>query len=576
MPSEASATSTVFGYSFQDIITCDHQFVPQNWVYHLDPPIALFYRLLKSAECLPKVLVLVCLGKHEKMLEIRTKCVKWIKHIDFEILSRKEDEDEELQRVERETLWDAMARGERAYAMDRVMAEAWGSRDKDNDVGHDGEPATYPYVGPSPSDVGGQDMDPGGLEGGVHANDTHDKDMDPGGGDRGLDAEDTHDQDMDPGGGQGSAHADDTDDQDMDPASVEGGVQGDASVKDSRPGSEASHLSGQSLDVCGDCGLIPCMCEPTPQVIPESAREIVAEAEARAKAEFKARDELEHRPYYTMRCPACGMKHIWREWEEPWGTCDCGAPMSMMPRDESASTSTSEVCVCVVCSVWERQGTRVQNAGTPVPGVVERSEQPRTSGYKTRVHPGTCSLLHRTPPSPRSVAPRHTCGGSSLRPGRPLSLPPTSAHHPHRRPGIRCCPKTKPRAAVCDRFVSGVVCGRGEQAGTQVQNAGTCVPAVLERCQRRRTSGYKKWVHEGTHAPCCTGRKKKKKKKGTGCRTGTVRAVGGDNASVQCVVRMEKSCGASACQAKCAKSQCLTLTHFSLPWYCVSPRLWGL
>ena len=88
LPSEASATSTVFGYSFQDIITCDD----------------------------------------EKLLEIRKKCVKWIKHIDFEISSRKEDEDEEILRLERETLRDAMARGERARARDRVVADACAMR----------------------------------------------------------------------------------------------------------------------------------------------------------------------------------------------------------------------------------------------------------------------------------------------------------------------------------------------------------------------------------------------------------------------------------------------------------------
>ena len=48
----------------------------------------------------------------------------------------------------------------------------------------------------------------------------------------------------------------------------------------------------------GDCGLIPCMCGPTPQVIPVSAGETVAEVEVEAgtegreKAVFKARDEL--------------------------------------------------------------------------------------------------------------------------------------------------------------------------------------------------------------------------------------------------------------------------------------------
>ena len=86
MPSEANATSTMFGYSFQDIITCDD----------------------------------------EKLLEIRRKCVKCIKHIDFEISGRKEDEDEEILRPKRETLRDAMARGERARASDRVMAKGLG------------------------------------------------------------------------------------------------------------------------------------------------------------------------------------------------------------------------------------------------------------------------------------------------------------------------------------------------------------------------------------------------------------------------------------------------------------------
>ena len=80
LPSEASATSTVFGYSFQDIITCDDGKLP----------------------------------------EIRRKCVKWMKHIDFEISSRKEDEHEEIPRLEQETLRDAMVRGERARARDRL------------------------------------------------------------------------------------------------------------------------------------------------------------------------------------------------------------------------------------------------------------------------------------------------------------------------------------------------------------------------------------------------------------------------------------------------------------------------
>ena len=52
--------------------------------------------------------------------------MKWIKHIDFEISIRKEDKDEEILRLERETLWDAMAREERARARDRVLADALG------------------------------------------------------------------------------------------------------------------------------------------------------------------------------------------------------------------------------------------------------------------------------------------------------------------------------------------------------------------------------------------------------------------------------------------------------------------
>ena len=44
-------------------------------------------------------------------------------------------------------------------------------------------------------------------------------------------------------------------------------------------------------------------------------------------------------------------------------------------------------------------------------------------------------------------------------------------------------------------------------------------------------------------------------------------AVG--SVSVLCVVKMEKSCGASACQAKCAKSRCLTLTQFRPLFSCI-------
>ena len=324
------------------------------------------------------------------------RSVKWIKHIDFEISSRKEDEDEELQRVERKTPWGAiiMARGERARARDKVMADALGPRDQadpyvgpshagnrdvDQGGGDGGGDAEDPHdtdLDPGSGDGGvdaedpdDKDMDPGGGDGGVDAEDPHDKEMDPGGGDGGLDAEDPHDKDMNPGGGDG--------DEDMDPAGVEGGVQGDdASVKDCGPGSEAPHLSGRSMDVCGDCGLIPCMCGPTPQVIPVSAGETVAEAEAevdaKAHAAFKAREELEQRPFFTVRCPTCRMKHLWRLGEEPWGTCSCGLAMTEMRRDDSASTGTSEVCVrlqCVVCGV---SSAACGNTGVP--------------GYKTRVH----------------------------------------------------------------------------------------------------------------------------------------------------------------------------------------------
>ena len=107
MPSEASATSTTFGSSFQDIITCDD----------------------------------------EKLLEIRKKCVKWIKHIDFEASSRKNDEDKEILRPERETLRDAMVRGERARARDRVLADALGEGEGAGQAeGGDGDQGTWTKV----------------------------------------------------------------------------------------------------------------------------------------------------------------------------------------------------------------------------------------------------------------------------------------------------------------------------------------------------------------------------------------------------------------------------------------------
>ena len=34
--------------------------------------------------------------------------------------------------MEHETVWDAMARGQRARARDRVMADTWGPSDKDD------------------------------------------------------------------------------------------------------------------------------------------------------------------------------------------------------------------------------------------------------------------------------------------------------------------------------------------------------------------------------------------------------------------------------------------------------------
>ena len=51
--------------------------------------------------------------------------------------------------------------------------------------------------------------------------------------------------------------------------------------------------------------------------------------------------------------------------------------------------------------------------------------------------------------------------------------------------------------------MSGVGPGRGEQGGTRVQNAGTRVPAAVERWQRRGASGHKTWVHLGTRSPTC-------------------------------------------------------------------------
>ena len=49
---------------------------------------------------------------------------------------------------------------------------------------------------------------------------------------------------------------------------------------------------------------------------------------------------------------------------------------------------------------------------------------------------------------------------------------------------------------------------------------------------------------------------------GDGGRMLCTRRAAVDSAFVLCVVRMDKSCGASVCQAKCAKSWCLTLTGF--------------
>ena len=80
-----------------------------------------------------------------------------------------------------------------------------------------------------------------------------------------MDAKDPKDADMEPG------------DRDEDP-DKDRGVE-----SDSGPASETSHPSGRSVeDVCGDCGLIPCMCGPTPQVNPGGGAEAEAEAEAHA------------------------------------------------------------------------------------------------------------------------------------------------------------------------------------------------------------------------------------------------------------------------------------------------------
>ena len=384
LPSEASVTRTVFGYSFQDIITCDD----------------------------------------ERLLEIRKKCVKWIKHIDFEISSRKEDKDEELLQLEGDTLRDAMARGERARARDKAMADALGQAEGEGEAeGGDGDQCGGD--GGGDVDPGGGDVDQGGGDGGG--------DADPSGGDRGVDvdAEDPKDADVDVEDPKDAdVDAKDPKDEDMQPEDHgdrdedrDPGVGG--SVKDSGLGSDTSHLSDRSMDVCGDCGPFPCMCGPTRQVIPGSAGETVAEAEAEAEAkaaaaartdaeayaEFKAREELEQMQFYTLVCPGCKMKHLWRLGGEPWGTCCCGLAMG---RDESASTSegTSEVCVClqcVVCAVSSAAGgntggTRVQNAGTRVPGVVECSQRPGTTGYKTRVQSGTCPLLYRKAKKRRTAA----------------------------------------------------------------------------------------------------------------------------------------------------------------------------
>ena len=123
--------------------------------------------------------------------------MKWIKHIVFEISSQKEDEDEELLRLERETLWDAMARGERARAKNRVLADALGPAEgAGEDEGGDG-------------DQGGGDVDQGGGDGGGDV-DQGGGDGDQGGGDGGGDA------DPGRGDGGGDVDAEDRKDEDVD------------------------------------------------------------------------------------------------------------------------------------------------------------------------------------------------------------------------------------------------------------------------------------------------------------------------------------------------------------------------
>ena len=313
LPSEASATSTVFGYSFQDIITCDD----------------------------------------EKLLEIRRKCVKWIKHIDLEISSRKEDEDEEILRLEQEAMRDAMARGERARARDRLLLGSG-----------EGE-------GAGQAEGGGGDQGGGDVGG----------DVDHGGGD------------VDQGGAEEP-------EVDMEPVDRDEDPDKDRGVEKEGPPSDTSHLSAQSVeDVCGDCGLLPCMCGPTPQVILGAGAEAGAEAEAEADAQaqadveayaaFKEREEVEQRPYWVLVCPQCRMKHLWRQGEEPWGECACGVPMTEImamverTRDES---STSSVSVCLQCVVF------ASSTGNMFPGV---------PAFCTRLFPVFLSVLHVAQEGPK-------------------------------------------------------------------------------------------------------------------------------------------------------------------------------
>ena len=164
------------------------------------------------------------------------------------------------------------------------------------------------------------------------------------------------------------------------------------------PPSDTSHLSGRSVeDVCGDHGLLPCMCGPTSQIIPGAGAKAEAEAEAEADAQaqadaeayaaFKEREELEQRPYLVVVCPQSRMKHPWRQGEEPWGEC-CGVPMTemMAMAERTRDVRHRPVFVFSVLSARRQQGTCSQVYTRFVPACSPSLGTFYSTGYtRTRV-----------------------------------------------------------------------------------------------------------------------------------------------------------------------------------------------